>query len=227
MFDNWINSDLIYINDFLNENGEINQNLILDKLKYKNNWISEFICLRKAIPNEWYHTLQAQNAIKSVVNFQKDKIIVNGKCIDPSQLSNKYFYNEYINVNFLKPIGMNTWLMYLSINEKPNMSQLYSFIFPFLEENKLKIFRWKLLQYIIPTKKLLMKWRIAINSQCNFCGKDEDYLHYFISCPYLKKIWVKIQQILKKSNIENCVTLKHIVFGYKIFDKIILISTIF
>ena len=45
MFDNWINSDLIFINDSLNENGEINQNLILDKLKYKNNWMSEFICL--------------------------------------------------------------------------------------------------------------------------------------------------------------------------------------
>jgi hypothetical protein len=107
--------------------------------------------------------------------------------------------------------------MYLSINEKPNMSQLYSFIFHYLEENKLKIFRWKLLQYIIPTKKLLMKWRIANNTQCNFCDQDEDYLHYFISCPYLKEFWVKIQQILKKSNIENFVTLKHIVFGYKIF----------
>ena len=82
MFDNWINSDLIYINDILNENGEISLNLILDKLKYKNNWISEFICLKKAITNEWYHTLQAQNSIKSVVNFQKDKFIVNGKCID-------------------------------------------------------------------------------------------------------------------------------------------------
>ena len=182
MFDNWINSDLIYINDILNENGEINQNLILDKLKYKNNWISEFISLKKAIPNEWYHTLQAQNSIKSVVNFQKDKLIVNGKCIVPSQLSNKYFYNEYINVKFLKPIGINTWLRYFSINEKPNMSQLYSFIFHYLEENKLKIFRWKLLQYIIPTKKLLMKWRIAINIQCNFCGQDKDYLHYFMSC---------------------------------------------
>ena len=99
------------------------------------------------------------------------------------------------------------------------MSQLYSFTFHYLEENKLKIFRWKLLQYIIPTKKLLMKWRIAINIQCNFCGQDEDYLHYFIYCPYLKEFWVKIQQILKKSNIENVVTLKHIVFGYKIFDK--------
>ena len=64
-----------------------------------------------------------------------------------------------------------------------------------------------------------MKWKIAINSQCNCCGQDEDYLHYFMSCPYLKEFWVKIQQILKKSNIENFVTLKHIVFGYKIFDK--------
>jgi hypothetical protein len=45
MFDNWINSDLIYINDILSENGEISQNLILYKIKYKNNWISECICL--------------------------------------------------------------------------------------------------------------------------------------------------------------------------------------
>jgi hypothetical protein len=79
-------------------------------------------------------------------------------------------------------MGINAWLKYLSINEKPNMSQLYTFIFHYLEENKLKIFRWKLLQYIIPTKKLLMKWRIAINRQCNFCGQDEDYLHYCMLC---------------------------------------------
>jgi len=78
--DNWINSDLIYINDILNENGEISQNLILDKIKHKTNWILEFICLRKAIPNEWYHTLQAQISIKNVVNFQKNILIVNGKC---------------------------------------------------------------------------------------------------------------------------------------------------
>ena len=53
------------------------------------------------------------------------------------------FYNEYINVNSLKPIGIDAWLMYLSIHEKRNMSQLYSFIFHYLEENKIKIFRWQ------------------------------------------------------------------------------------
>ena len=130
-------------------------------------------------------------------------------------------FNEYINVTSLKPIGINAWLMYLSIDEKPNMSQLYSFIFHYLEENKLNIFIWKLLEYIVPTKKLLMKWRIGINSQCNLCGQDEDYIHYFICCPYLEEFWVKIQQIIKKSNIEN------VVLGIRYLIKIILISTIF
>jgi hypothetical protein len=78
-----------------------------------------------------------------VVNFQKETFIVNGKCIDPSQLSNKYFYNEYVNAKFWKPIGIDTWLMYLTRNEKPNVSKFYSFIFHYLEENKLNIFRWK------------------------------------------------------------------------------------
>jgi hypothetical protein len=36
---------------------------------------------------------------------------------------------------------------------------------------------------------------------------------------FLHLAYLKIQQILKKPNIENFVTLKHIVFGYKIFDK--------
>jgi hypothetical protein len=44
------------------------------------------MCLIKAIPNEWYHTLQAQNSIKRVVNVQKDKFIVNGKCIDRNKV---------------------------------------------------------------------------------------------------------------------------------------------
>jgi hypothetical protein len=66
-----------------------------------------------------------------------------------------------------------------------------------------------------------MKWRIANNSQCNFCGQNEDYLHYFISNPYLKESWVKYNKFWrkKKIKIENVVTVKHIIFGYKIFDE--------
>ena len=34
-----------------------------------------------------------------------------------------------------------------------------------------------------------------------------------------KDFWVKIKELLKKSGIENDITLYHLVFGYKIFDK--------
>jgi hypothetical protein len=38
------------------------------------------------------------HVFSSLLNFKKEKFIVNGKCIDPSELSNKYFYSEYIKV---------------------------------------------------------------------------------------------------------------------------------
>ena len=67
--------------------------------------------------------------LKGVINVQKDKFIANRKCIDLSQLFNKYFYNEYINVKFLKPIGINTWLMYLSTNRKTKCESALLFSF--------------------------------------------------------------------------------------------------
>ena len=89
-----------------------------------------------------------------------------------------------MNVKFSNPIGTHYWINYLVLSEKPNTSSLYFFIFKFLEENKLKMFRWKLFHFIIPNKVLLSKWRIVGNSLCNFCKLDEDYSHYFITCTF-------------------------------------------
>ena len=89
------------------------------------------------------------------------------------------------------------------LSEKPNTSSLYFFIFKFLEENKFKMFRWKLVG----------------NSLCNFCKLNEDYSHYFITCTFLKEFWTKFQNLMKGLGIETKITLKHIVLGYKIDDK--------
>jgi hypothetical protein len=64
-----------------------------------------------------------------------------------------------LNEKFTKPIGFNTWNTYLQ-KELPKCEAVCYFIFNYLSENKLKIFRWKLLHFIIPTKKLLLKWKI-------------------------------------------------------------------
>ena len=76
-----------------------------------------------------------------------------------------------------------------------------------------------LLHFIIPTKKLLLKWKIMKNNLCNLCKIVEDYSHYFRTCIVFKDFWGKIKELLKKSGIENDITLYHLVFGYKIFDK--------
>ena len=134
-------------------------------------------------------------------------------------LTNKNLYNVLCLRKRSESIGINTWMRHLSLKEKPCLSNLYSFIFRFLNENKLKEFRWKLLQFIVPTKILLKKWKIAENNLCNFCNVEEDYYHYFIACDYLSNFWQNITRLLLKANIATSVTLKDIVFGYKIFDE--------
>ena len=56
------------------------------------------------------------------------------------------------------------------------------------------------------------------NSLCKLCNIEEDYSQYFITCIF-KEFWGKIKEVLKKCGIENYITLYHLVFGYKIFDK--------
>ena len=68
LFNNWINSDLIYANDIhvLDENGEMSHNFILNRLNNKSNWIREFTIMKKAIPNEWVDIIKTENSPKSV-----------------------------------------------------------------------------------------------------------------------------------------------------------------
>ena len=110
-----------------------------------------------------------------------------------STLSNKLLYNKLVNVKFSNPIGTHYWINYLVLSEKPNTSSLYFFIFKFLDENKLKMFRWKPFYFIIPNKVLLSKWKFVQNSLCNFCKLNEDYSHYFITCIFLKEFWTNFR----------------------------------
>ena len=72
--------------------------------------------------------------------------------MDINIFTKKLFYNSMIKANATNPVGFNNWSRHLNFVEKLDISQIYTFIFNFLQENKLQIFRWKLIQYIIPTK---------------------------------------------------------------------------
>jgi hypothetical protein len=123
---------------------KITQEFILQKLKSKSNWISEFSILRKSFLKNWIEVLKTESSVKSIVNIKKDYFIWNDQFINLSTLSNKLLYNKLVNVKLSKPISTHYWINYLVLSEKPITSSLFFFIFKFLEENKLEMFRWKL-----------------------------------------------------------------------------------
>jgi hypothetical protein len=43
VFENWIKSDLIYVNDILDSTKTLSSKFILEKLKFKSNWIANLI----------------------------------------------------------------------------------------------------------------------------------------------------------------------------------------
>jgi hypothetical protein len=58
------------------------------------------------------------------------------------------------------------------------------------KENKLKIFRWKLLHFILPCKQLLYQWKIENTPLCDTCHIIDDYEHYFISCKNITRFYI-------------------------------------
>jgi hypothetical protein len=93
LFNNWINSDLIYVNDILDENGDISHNFILNRLNNKSNWITEFTIMKKAIPKEWVDIIKTENSPKSVVNICKNYVLIKG---NPYRFSMRNLQNQLI-----------------------------------------------------------------------------------------------------------------------------------
>ena len=111
MFHEWIKSDIIFVNDLINENGEIAQNIIYNKLFNKSNWISEINKVKLAIPSSWKVILKSENSLKSKVKTElKIKIQVSkGKHFCLNNLNNKIIYTELVKCKFSKPYVHTYW----------------------------------------------------------------------------------------------------------------------
>ena len=119
--------------------------------------------------------LPEQKSVKTTFNIKKENIISAGRVINIDKLAKNNFYNIIKNRVFGKPIEIQFWTTYLEFQDFQNKTDLYGFIFKILLGKKLKIYRWKLLQFIIPTKSHLFKWKISTDSLCNVCKVEEDY----------------------------------------------------
>ena len=85
--------------------------------------------------------------------------------------------------------------------------------------SNIKIYKWKLLNNILPNKILLNRWGIYNTNVCSFCNVIENYEHYFITCAYLATFWDRITEAFMKIGFTNMKKLEYIVLGYKLKHK--------
>ena len=218
IFPDWINCGIITLQDILDHNGYISENVVLTKLNNKRNWIAELAIIKKSIPCRWQHQLKNSEVHKYQTNRKMLVKINQHLSVQIDKLTNKIIYTNLVDKYSESPIGFTYWVNELNI-EKTYIYKCLPFIFNDLDDNKLKVFRWKLLNKILPTKVHLYKWKITPNPLCNSCGQVENYYHFFIECEYIQNFKTKINQLLNHLGYnKEMITLKNIVVGYKIQD---------
>lgn len=223
IYKNWINDKIIYVNDLLNKNGEIDSKLIYNKLSNKQNWISEFSKLRKSIPYQWKLKLKSDLSVKSKIKTFSSFTIqnnINNNTITLQQSSlidNKEILTYLSSNRKYKPISEKLWeIKFHLVPSKGYWESVYRSIYIDLKSNDLKQFRFRLLNAILPCKENLFKWKITDDPLCEICRIQENYEHLFIDCPVLYTLWAKLNRCFSKCRFDKQMNnLQYLILGYK------------
>jgi hypothetical protein len=126
--------------------------------------------LKKAIPKQWKETLITQDSIKTQVIPKMYRYVkIANNQIQNLQIKNKEVYKILLESQLKeKPIAYTKWGKCLKKDRMHTLtciSQTLFFTFNYLELNKSKIFKWKLIHFILPCKELLKQWRIVNDSK--------------------------------------------------------------
>ena len=212
LFHRWIDSDILFIDNILSVNGTFCETKVLQNLKDKRNWLSEFNIIVSSIPRSWKEIIKNNAPLKSKVKTELK--LLGSSTFNINKLSNKQIYNTYMKKSFEKPFIHSFWKTRFNTNIP--WSCVYESIHNNSPHNKIIQFRYKLIHNIIATKENLKKWKIDNSDQCNVCNCTETYEHFFITC----KSIANIIQIFKNIFISmryghNIINLQSFILGYK------------
>ena len=120
---NWIDSSLLYVNDITDENGRVSQDYLIEKLKNRINFWSEFLDWKRQFLKSGICYYQKKVLVKTTINIKNENSIIAGRVVNIDKLVNKDIYNNIKNRVFVKPIGINFWTIYLEIQNFQNKTR--------------------------------------------------------------------------------------------------------
>lgn len=216
LFNHWINRGICKIKDVWNtqDNNWVNERNILTQLNVRQNWMTEYFCLKNAIPRHWKELLKNGADLLQTTKTNKvkitdsDQIQVGNKPV--GKLNNKSILNVLQEKN-AEPKCINYW------NNKFGKQLPWTEAWQNLERvkfpNKLKMFQWRTMHNVINTNAKLQLMGKG-NGVCKLCEKTrEDQMHLFLACEKLTPVLTRVKnEISKIKQIE--VTNELILLGY-------------
>jgi hypothetical protein len=214
IFKHWISSNIIFINDIIDNSGNISEREVLKKLKNKSNWLAEINKIKKSTPSEWKTILRSNESTRTSVKSEL-KLIFKENIFD---MTNKDFYRLMVNKKFVKPHIQRKWENIFG--NDITWKNIYNNINKTSIDNRIKQFKFKLIHDILAIKQNLFTWKIESNPHCNICQDVENYEHFFIECNAVKPFLEKMAYTLDLCGItNNILSLKSLILGYKTSDS--------
>jgi exonuclease III len=197
----FIDSDILYIRDVVDPNGNINENMY-NKLRNKREYIfitEQIMCA--LIPYKNYRFAQ-NDLIQDKEPMRKEDFI--GK-------KSKDFYIKLIKNKCIPPKMTNTWCQEFNIQEI-NWKEIYEQKLKTALDARMSEFNFKILMNILATRLNLFRWQKATSPLCIYCYNIvQNTKHMLWECPSVSNMWISVGQIL---NID--ITWQHIVTGYQL-----------
>ena len=211
-FRHWARVGLLKVQDIVHQ-GKICELKIRGKLKKVSNLFFEMSILKKAFPEDWFKLL----------NSHEKPNFVNARLTNECEEQNIHHLllrkPQNIYVELLKSrVTVSKSKMYWCNKFQENFEWETIFLSNFanrLLPRKIQDFNWKIFYGAIPVENRLHVMRKS-DGICKLCLTDiENVEHLMVSCPALKNVWQKVQELLKVAVPDvNIITYKEIVMGY-------------
>ena len=209
----WIQSNILYVKDLVDENGIIIcDNQLYGLIKQKHSILQDMYIIKNTIV-KYLKNLDLQTAIN--VNIGKDiKVIVNNKRYIIKDQKSNFFYSIVKNKVALRSDMEAVWSKQFGFKNTASLwNSVYTQKLKVFNDNKLAEFNFKVLHNIIPTGYNLSKWNTNISERCTICNEIESMHHMLYECTRVKSMWNLVSHAL---NVE--IKWKHLVCGYILYD---------
>lgn len=175
-----------FVSDLIDEEGSIIEfeNIKNGKDLNKKKWF------------QWYGLVQAikknnTHEHKITKDILNNTLMVNN--IGLEKIKTKGIYKDFMKLENIEQNKLRCE-KYVPLNQIDNVHTTYIKCYANITDIHTRAFQYKFLNDILINNYWLSKWKIKNDTNCTFCGiMEENMLHLFWQCKYVKSFWDKFQ----------------------------------